>query len=89
MKEDLSLTDKTYRPRLSVEISDEQQLKLQKYLDHGMQKKLFNIVVDDVIKMLEKHGRNFLAAVIMHKLSYTEYNSLEVLNEIKDTKDNG
>jgi hypothetical protein len=43
-----------------------------------MQKKLFNIVVSDVIKMMERHGRNFLAAVIMHKLSYQDYNSLEI-----------
>ena len=69
---------KIHRPRLSVEISPEQQLALQKFLDHGMQKKLFNIIVDDVIKMLKLHGRTFLAAVIMHKLSYQEYTTLEV-----------
>ena len=69
---------KIHRPRLSVEISPEQQLALQKFLDHGMQKKLFNIIIDDVIKMLKLHGRTFLAAVIMHKLSYQEYTTLEV-----------
>lgn len=72
------MTSKIYRPRLSVEISPDHQLALQKFLDHGMQKKLFNIIVDDVVKMLEKHGRNFLAAVIMHKLSYTDYTTLEL-----------
>lgn len=79
------MTANVHRPRLSVEISPEQQIKLQKFLDHGMQKKLFNIIVDDVIKMIEKHGRNFLAAVILHKLSYTEYNTLEI-PETKDGK---
>ena len=67
-----------YRPRLSVEITSEQQQALQKHLDHGMQKKLFNIVISDVIRMMEKHGRTFLAAVIMHKLSYEDYNTLEI-----------
>lgn len=67
-----------HRPRLSVEITSEQQQALQKHLDHGMQKKLFGIVVSDVIKMLELHGRNFLAAVILHKLSYSDYNTLEI-----------
>jgi len=71
---------KIHRPRLSVEITPEQQLALQKYLDHGMQKKLFNILVDDVLRMLKSHGRNFLAAVIMHKLSYQEYSTLEIPN---------
>lgn len=77
------MTSKIYRPRLSVEISPEHQLALQKQLDHGMQKKLFNIIVDDVVKMLEKHGRNFLAAVIMHKLSYQDYTSLELTSASK------
>jgi len=72
------LTTNIHRPRLSVEISAEQQLALQKHLDHGMQKKLFNIVINDVIKMLEIHGRNFLAAVVLHRLSYQDYNSLEI-----------
>jgi hypothetical protein len=71
---------KIHRPRLSVEITPEQQLALQKFLDHGMQKKLFNIIVDDVIRMLKQHGRNFLAAVIMHKLSYQDYGTLEIPN---------
>ena len=72
------MTTNIHRPRLSVEISAEQQLALQKHLDHGMQKKLFNIVINDVIKMLEIHGRNFLAAVVLHRLSYQDYNSLEI-----------
>ena len=77
-----------YRPRLSVEITEEQQHALQKHLDHGMQKKLFNIVVSDVIRMMEQYGRNFLAAVIMHKLSYQDYNTLEIPDEKiqKDSK---
>jgi len=80
-----------YRPRLSVEISPKQQLALQKHLDHGMQKKVFNIIVDDVINMLELHGRNFLAAVILHKLSYSEFTSLEIDKKpvLKGTKKDG
>ena len=68
----------THRPRLSVEITPEQQLALQKHLDFGMQKKLFGIVVSDVISMLNTHGRNFLAAVVTHKLSYRDFNTLEL-----------
>ena len=67
-----------YRPRLSVEITEEQQLALQKYLDFGMQKRLFSVIIDDVIGMLDKHGRLFLAAVMLKKVSYGDYTSLEV-----------
>uniref|UniRef100_A0A6H1ZQA8 Uncharacterized protein n=2 Tax=viral metagenome TaxID=1070528 RepID=A0A6H1ZQA8_9ZZZZ len=77
------MTTNIHRPRLSVEISAQQQLDLQKYLDHGMQKKLFNIVIDDVLRMLKVHGRQFLAAVIMHKLSYRDYNSLDLSSELE------
>lgn len=67
-----------YRPRLSVEITEEQQLALQKHLDFGMQKRLFSIIVDDVIEMMEKYGRNFLAAVVVRKVKYDDFTSLEV-----------
>ena len=67
-----------YRPRLSVEITEEQQLALQKHLDFGMQKRLFSIIVDDVIEMMEKHGRSFLAAVVMKEVKYSDFTSLEL-----------
>lgn len=67
-----------YRPRLSVEITEEQQLALQKYLDFGMQKRLFSIIIDDVIRMLDEHGRLFLAAAMLKEVSYGDYTSLEV-----------
>lgn len=78
-----------YRPRLSVEITPEQQRKLQEFLDHGMQKKVFGIIVDDVIKMIELHGRNFLAAVIVHKLSYKDYTSLDLKTEAPEEGEDG
>ena len=73
-----------YRPRLSVEITEEQQLALQKHLDFGMQKRLFTIIVDDVIKMLELHGRHFLAAVVLRQLPYDEYTTLKLKGGEKD-----
>lgn len=71
-------TKPEYRPRLSVEITEEQQQALQRYLDFGMQKRLFSIIIDDVIGMLDKHGRLFLAAVMLKEVSYKDYTSLEV-----------
>ena len=73
-----------YRPRLSVEITEEQQLALQKYLDFGMQKRLFSIIIDDVIRMLDEHGRLFLAAVVLKEVSYKDYSSLRISKGGKD-----
>lgn len=67
-----------YRPRLSVEITEEQQLALKKHLDFGLQKRLFGIIVDDVIAMMEEHGRLFLAAVVKKEISYKDFTSLEI-----------
>jgi len=70
-----------YRPRLSVEITSEQQKALQMYLDFGMQKKLFGIIVEDVIEMLNDSPREFLAAVTVRALKYKDFTSLEIKEE--------
>ena len=67
-----------YRPRLSVEITPDQQLALQKWLDYGIQKRLFSIIVDDVIRMLESNAGDFLAAVQLRLIEYKDYTSLEL-----------
>lgn len=72
------MSTNSYRPRLSVEISQAQQQKLQQYLDYGMQKRVFSIVVDDVIKMIEKHREKFLAAVLSRNINFEDYSSLEM-----------
>jgi len=46
----------SYRPRLSVDITEEQNQKLIKYLDHGMRKAIFGVVIDDLLALFEKHG---------------------------------
>lgn len=70
-----------YRPRLSVEITTEQQKILQLYLDFGMQKKLFGIIVDDVIEMIVANPVEFLAAVTVRALKYRDFTSLPVSKE--------
>jgi hypothetical protein len=45
-----------YRPRLSIEISQEKAQKLRKYLPHGQQKVVFNLVIDDLINLFEEFG---------------------------------
>ena len=74
----LSVGGQDYRPRLSVEITTEQQLALQKWLDYGIQKRLFSIIVDDVIRMLESNAGDFLAAVQLRLIEYKDYTSLEL-----------
>lgn len=44
------------RPRLSVEITEEQDQKLTQYFDHGMRKQVFGVIVEDLIRLIETHG---------------------------------
>ena len=44
------------RPRLSVDITEEQDQKLVKYLDHGMRKAVFGVMIDDLLAMIDKFG---------------------------------
>ena len=45
-----------YRPRLSIEIPRETSIKLRKLMPHGMQKIIFNLIIDDLISLMEEHG---------------------------------
>jgi hypothetical protein len=68
--------DECYRPRLSIEISDQQAAELSKMFPHGTKKLVFSILVDDVINMHKKHGERFLAAVIARHIKYEDFISL-------------
>jgi hypothetical protein len=45
-----------YRPRLSIEITKESYDKLQELLPHGTKKIVFNLIVEDLISIMQKHG---------------------------------
>ena len=70
--------DKDYRPRLSIELTDEQQVKLLRLIPWGVKNKLFSIIVDDVIRLMEEHGTKFLAAVLNKDIELKDWSSVEV-----------
>ena len=45
-----------YRPRLSVDITEDQARKLNHYLDYGMRKMLFGVIIEDILDLFEKYG---------------------------------
>lgn len=54
-----------YRPRLSVEIPEEYSTKLRKYLTHGMQKRIFQRMTGNLVRLLEKYGEGVVAACVL------------------------
>jgi len=78
------MEDKSYRPRLSIELTDEQQVKLLRLIPWGVKNKLFSIIVDDVIRLMEEHGQKFLAAVLTKAIKLEDWSSVEVKKDGDD-----
>jgi len=54
---------------------------LQKLIPWGVQKQLFSIIVDDVIRLMEKHGQVFIAAALNKAIKLEEYSSIKMEEE--------
>ncbi len=67
-----------YRPRLVVDISEEQAKRLNRYLEYGMRSRVFSVIIDDTLDMIEKHGAQFLAAVLARHLKLEDYTTLKM-----------
>ncbi len=42
--------------RLTVDITEEQAIRLQKHLEHGMRKLLFSLIIDNLLDLFDKYG---------------------------------
>lgn len=67
------MKSRDYIPRLSVEIREDQLAALQQLLEHGERKKLFGILVDDVIRLLRRDKAGFLMCVYARALKLEDF----------------
>lgn len=66
-------------PRLTVDISREQQFGLRKHLEFGMQKVLFSLIIDDLLRLFEKYGPGtVIGAMVSRAISLKEVCQLEI-----------
>ena len=65
-----------YRPRLSIEITREQQRDLQRLVPWGVRRQLFSTIIDDVIRITKKHGQLFIAGILQKGLELEDYSNL-------------
>ena len=70
--------DKYHRPRLSIELTDEQHKELQRLIPWGLQRQVFSPIVDDVIRLVKKHGQIFISAVLMKEIKLEDYSSINL-----------
>ena len=64
---------KAYRPRLTVEITEEQKARLDRCISqHGLRKPVFGRIVDNLCDLVEKYGENILGVVLGGDLTVEE-----------------
>ena len=75
------MDEKDYRPRLSIDLTEEQQMDLSRLIPWGVKGQLFSIIVDDVIRNMKEHGQIFIAAALSRAIKLEDYTSLNVKKE--------
>jgi len=76
--------EKPYRPRLSIEISEQQASDLRDSIEWGLKNKLFSLLVDDVIENVRKHGPIFIAAILSRRIKINKDAKFEVVKNGND-----
>ena len=74
----MGLDDKIYRPRLSIDLTEEQQMDLNRLIPWGIKGQLFSVLVDDVIRCVKEHGQIFIAAALSKTIKLEDYTSLDI-----------
>jgi hypothetical protein len=81
------MNDDKQRPRLSIEISEQQNRDLIQLIPWGAKNPLFSAIVDDVIELLKNHGPMIIAMVLTKKLRVADLDSMrEALNTMPKKK---
>jgi hypothetical protein len=62
------MADNFYRPRLSIEIGEDLQKRLQDLVPWGLRSQLMTVLLEDVLDMIEKEGDIVTALIIKRKL---------------------
>lgn len=76
-----------YRPRLSIDLTDEQAHRLNKHLEYGMRKMVFQMVVDDLIRLFDKYGAPMVIGALTERaIGLKEICQLKGLGNGNDTK---
>ena len=73
------MPNKEYRPRLSIDLSQEHADALYKYLSWGEKKRLFTLIISDLIEAFEKFGADkIIGAMKAREIKLLDIVKLEV-----------
>ena len=60
-------------PRMVIEITPEQKNKLNQYIAHGEQRRVFSAILTDVISMLDEFGHDFILFILEREFTYRSH----------------
>ena len=83
----MSTSSSGYRPRLAIEITQEQQQALQRLFPYGTQRAFFAKLIEEVIEVAEIGGTRAIAAILSEALSPRDI--LPTLDRLKKEFCNG
>ena len=83
--------DDRWRPRLNLDITEEQYHKLQKIFPWGVKQEFFRLVLDDIIDLVERKGERAIAAVLTKSVRFKEISKTlkELVEVISDERPEG
>lgn len=77
--------DKEWRPRLSIDLTEEQYKRMQKNFPWGTRQPLFSVLVDEVNSMVEKYGVVALGALLKGELAIVPKASIQEKENFDDS----
>lgn len=67
-----------YRPRLSIDLTQEQREALDRILgQYGLQRAVFSVIIDDLIESVNKKGPNIISGLISRAIKLEDFVKLE------------
>ncbi len=62
-----------YRRRLSVDILNEQFLRLQRLIPHGLRVAVFEVLINDLCDAIEENGDKIYGGIIAKKIKLGDF----------------
>ena len=64
-----------YRPRVVIEVTEEQFDKIRRYIPFGIRKSLFSVIIDSLIDAFEKTGgsTDIIAAILSRSFGAEDF----------------
>lgn len=74
-----------YVPRISIDITPEMQQRMQRLLPWGLRGRLFLVIVEDILDLIEEHGEGVVALLVAKRIKARSL----LFKELEDEKAGG